>query len=159
MVRILINAGANVHLLFQTDGHAETVLDIACQRTFWDAVELFIIAGANHDNIGFLSIRQATLEGHKGFLEALIDKDPNITQCTYDTDGFTLLHLPVICKHSNCVSLLLEKGADMLARLHSHQGTMTPFHMAVEMGWVDGIYLMLRRNPGIGAIQTLSTRV
>jgi len=98
MIRILINAGASVHLLYQIAGRAETVLDISCRRAFWDAAELFIIAGANHENVGPASIIKAAALGHKGFLEALVDKDPSITQHTYDTDGFTLLHLPVICK-------------------------------------------------------------
>jgi len=153
MVRILINAGANVHLLYQSD--AETVLDIACRKAFWDAAELFIIAGANHENVGPASIIKAAALGHKGFLEALVEQDPSIAQRTYDTDGLTLLHATVSFQHSDCVSFLLEKGADMRARLDTNQGTMTPFHMAVGAGWVDGIYLMLRRNPGIGAIQTL----
>jgi len=133
MIWILINTGASVHLLFH---RSETVLGIACQHNCWDAAELFIIAVANHDNIGSLSIRQAALLGHQGFLEALVDKDPSIAQCTYDTDGITLLHLTSICKCSNCMSLLLVKGADMLACFDTNQRHDPSIWLLNWVGWM-----------------------
>jgi len=142
-MQILISAGADVNIR----NNEKSILMDACSRGKCTSVKLLLDAGARysplHQCIHEVPIFWAARRGFKDVTEVCLKHDNTMMQQT-DRQGNTVLHVAVRAQQTECVSFLLDSGANMLAQ--STEGK-TPFEMAVGWHWLDGIYLMLLSNP------------
>jgi len=141
IMKILISAGADVNF---TRFYGWSLLTEASSLGNCKAVQLLLDAGARYtplpSSLGYWPLR---VRGFKDILEVFYNHDSTSIEQT-DMQGHTVLHMAVAAKQTDCVQFLLEKGADIFVRTLSGP---TPFQLAVEQSWLDGIYLMTKSNP------------
>ncbi len=147
IMEVLISAGADVNF---TQHPGCSLLTKASSIGECKTVQLLLDAGASYTPSPHSSgegpsppILYAAQFGFKDILEVFFKHDSTSIQQT-DMRGHTVLHMAVAAKKTDCVQFLLDKGANIYAR--SHLG-VTPFQLAVEQSWLEGIYLMMNSNP------------
>ncbi len=114
-------------------------------------LDLLIEHGAVHQDDVFLAI----LRGDRARLAGFLDADPGLITRRFpelagrgnpDLAGATLLHFAIDFGETECVDLLLDRGADINARAEPREdgtGTQTPLFHAVQ-SWKGAHFKLLR---------------
>ncbi|XP_050296439.1 transient receptor potential channel pyrexia [Anthonomus grandis grandis] len=94
----------------------------------------------NHES-GFL---MAAWLGKSNVLSVLLDAGVSIN--TQDKYERTALHLSSYAGHTECVSLLLSRGAEVNAIAHDQNVLVTPLHCAASMGHLNCLRLLIKHG-------------
>jgi len=128
------------------DEVGETPLHVAAREGDQEVVRLLMVAGADVDAQGHLRntpLHEAAAFWRKGVAETLLANQAKVNAAT--RDGSTPLHLAVIHApkdRQDMVALLLEKGADVNARVDQR----TPLSIAQDMGRADLVELLKKHG-------------
>lgn len=170
-VKMLINNGAKLLSSNGSNNKLsaeESLLHCAVRANATECLKIFVDEGidvnqlrsngTNAIHVSFLSLttknnycknafnffnKLAADLGHSKCLEILLNApkaDPNIRICIREKES-TALHLAADEGNSECVALLLAKGAD--AKVKNHRG-FTPLHLAARTSNLDCVELLLR---------------
>jgi ankyrin repeat protein len=71
------------------------------------------------------------------------------------SDGYTPLHLALLCGRFELVKMLIERGADVNAK--SDQEDLTPLHLAIVIGNIESITLLIEKGANIEAKSSFGT--
>jgi len=93
------------------------------------------------------SLFEAVNKGDIGQLKLLISKDTDVN--VRDQRGMTLLHLAAINGHTDIAALLINKGANVNARIE--EDGMTPLHGAAVSGQAAVVELLLAEDADVNA--------
>jgi ankyrin repeat protein len=92
---------------------------------------------------GWTCLHLAARNGHDDVLSLLLRTSRTILNARTN-NGCTALHLACIGKHPEAVRVLLEEDEiDPNIQMEKHAGGKTPLHFAAELGFVDGVWMLL----------------
>jgi ankyrin repeat protein len=95
------------------------------------------------------ALQRASINGHKGVVELLIDKGADVNYHD-DWPGGTALHYAAEYRRTEIVELLIAKGANLKARRGYPSGD-TPLHTAVRKGHKDIAELLIKKGADVNA--------
>jgi hypothetical protein len=96
-----------------------------------------------------LSVFEAAAIGESQRVRQFLDAEPALAQAR-SQDGWTLLHMASYFGHLDVARLLLDRGADVMARSDNDLGS-TPLHSALAGRRYDAARLLLERGAGVNA--------
>lgn len=149
-VTFLLDRGANIEDPALPDGTrpwdgtrtGQTPLHLAAGYGHESTVELLISRGANlyaKDDLSQTVLHMAATAGLEQLVRSLIVKMHRINGSARDTP----LHLAISCRHPRIAKILIESGADIMARGTTNR---TPLHLAAYWGLKETVELLISRG-------------
>ena len=126
-----------------------TPLMLAAEKGHLGAIHLLLNNGGElkkENKIGWLPLHSAAAGDHTNVVTFFIEKGGNCKNALPVTHhGTTVLHLAT---RLELVRLLVEEGADVLARDNRHK---TPLHVAAEKGQTDTVSYLLNQGADVNS--------
>ncbi|KAK3697032.1 hypothetical protein QZH41_012499, partial [Actinostola sp. cb2023] len=145
LVQYIATSGAQ---LDSKDNLGRTAIALASYQGWNDGVYYLLALGANQtlvDNCGRLPLHAATYYSNQRTVEILLRQlSPEFVN-TQDCEGMTAFHWVAFHGRTDLVRLLVENGAELLAR--DNEGK-TPLHWAAQNGSVDCCRAILNTAAG-----------
>jgi len=145
-VQFMLDHGANIH---SNDDEGLTAFYRACTfyKCNFEVAKLLLERGAyvdHKDKRQRTPLFHAASQRNVELIELLLDNGAAIDG--KDRDGCTALLRAVEQQKIESVRLLIDRGADILAL---SQNSKSPLSCAIEMGYADALYWMIRSRPEI----------
>ena len=146
VVQVLIDAGADIEARYNISGYSP--LHFACHSGSPDSVKLLVRAGAGvrvTNNEGHTCLTIAAVRGHTETVCYLVGLPEVEVDHAVDDDG-TALHWAVCKNHADVVQVLIDAGADIVAK--DVEGR-SPLHFACISGSLNFVKLLVRAGAGV----------
>ena len=109
-----------------------------------------LLLPSHHNTLDYKPIHAAAQAGDLATVKTLVQKDHRLVEAQ-DWDDLTPLHLAVLHKHLEVVTLLLNEGARVNARTTAG---VTPLHFAAQTGNLPMVELLLAHKANLRAIDS-----
>ncbi|EUB63876.1 Ankyrin-2 [Echinococcus granulosus] len=159
VVQVLLNAGASITAKTR---NGLSPLHMAAQSDHADTAKLLLKKGSPPDDVTMDYLTPLHIAAHCGNMkvaQVLLDHrcDPNLRAfvsppsilASFDTNGFTPLHIACKKMTVKIVELLLKKGAIVDA---TTQAGLTPLHAAAFVGCSDAAAPLLQRGANVNQV-------